>query len=125
MEVSNPYNIENIDKDYNSYSEIIINLPENETILKSGNAWTPAFTLTIPSGVKVVKLYDTGYGDMWIRNLDNNIYWNQFSGWEATTYIGVTPLKSYRLQYEGYDVGNFSISYSKSINEIIPDGTDY
>lgn len=130
MEVSNPYNIENIDKDYNSYADIIIDLPEEETILYQNKGsfdssdYRP-FSIAIPSGVNVIKYYNAVPGDMWITNLNNNLIWDTLSDWNNTTYVGVTPLKTYRLQYDGYDIGNFSISYSKSINEIIPDGTDY
>lgn len=129
MKVSNPYNIDKLDKDYNSYSDINIDLPEEEIILKQGGGWGSSdyypFDLIIPSGVKVIKYYNDVPGDMWITNLNNNLIWDTLSDWNNTTYVGVTPLKTYRLQYDGYDIGNFSISYSKSINEIIPDGTDY
>lgn len=129
MEVTNPYNIDKLDRNYNSYSDINIDLPEEEIILKQGGGWGSSdyypFDLIIPSGVKVIKYYNDVPGDMWITNLNNNLIWDTLSDWNNTTYVGVTPLKTYRLQYDGYDIGNFSISYSKSINEIIPDGTDY
>lgn len=107
-----------------THTNIIISLPKEETILYQYEGSYRSFSITIPSGVNVIKYYNDVPGDMRITNRDNNLIWNKFSNYNEYTYIGVTPNKTYNLVYDGYDIGKFIIYYSASINLIEPNGFD-
>lgn len=123
-------------------------LPGEETFLinKTSMSSGKTFALTIPSNVKVIKVYTSanytcygendydGYTDL-SNNIPNaakkRITWQHTSGRyitkATTTYIGVTAGKQYTLYtlYMGATIHNFSISYSASINQQTPSVTDY
>lgn len=104
------------------------------------------YIVTIPQGVKVLKLYgktqDIDYQllESLLQNIDSEKNWchpaaegmHDYYG-EDIKYIGVTPGKTYNLRYkifwggdgEGGSDTYIEISYSKSINEKIPDIIDY
>ena len=122
-QVSNPYTF-NIKQNYLAHTNIIISLPEKETILYQYKGNYRSFSITIPSGVNIIKYYNDVPGDMWITNRDNNLIWEDFSNWDYYTYVGVSPNKTYNLVYDGYDIGKFIIYYSASINLKEPNGFD-
>ena len=98
-------------------------------------------SITIPDGVTVLCISShvessEGYDDyvtVEIKNLSNQKEWryrsegfNFYDQW----YVGVTPNKTYKLSlYAGaeynLDGGYLKISYSQSINQKIPNVTDY
>lgn len=104
------------------------------------------YIVTIPQGVKVLKLYgktqDIDYQvlESSLQNIDSGKTWcypaaegmRDYCG-EDIKYIGVIPGKTYNLRYkilyggdgEGGSETYIEISYSKSINEKIPDIIDY
>lgn len=104
------------------------------------------YIVTIPQGVKVLKLYgktqdiDYQFLESSLKNIDSEKTWcypaaeglSSYCG-EDIKYIGVTPGKTYNLRYkifwggdgEGGSDTYIEISYSKSINEKIPDIIDY
>lgn len=99
------------------------------------------YSLTIPSGVKVLEVYlsidslDEGAeGVLYITNNKSNKGWAKVSGWwedgfpyDITNYVGVTPGKTYSL-YISMDVEGSSsgyIAYSPTINNKTPTITDY
>lgn len=104
------------------------------------------YIVTIPQGVKVLKLYgktqdiDYQFLESSLKNIDSEKTWcypaaegmKDYCG-EDIKYIGVTPGKTYNLRYkifwggdgEGGSDTYIEISYSKSINEKIPDIIDY
>lgn len=105
------------------------------------------FTITIPQGVKVLKMF--GYSeqmrdlmlDLCLTNIGSGKVWcNPWTDGsfdakgEDIKYIGVTPGKTYNLRcfVNDHNGGRESeassyirIYYSKSINEKVPDITDY
>lgn len=104
------------------------------------------YIVTIPQGVKVLKLYgktqDIDYQllESLLENIDSEKTWcypaaegmKDYCG-EDIKYIGVTPGKTYNLRYKIFYGGDgeggsdtyIEISYSRSINEKLPDITDY
>lgn len=98
-------------------------------------------SITIPDGVTVLCISSyaesgEGYNDyvtVEIKNLSNQKEWchrsEGFSFYDVC-YVGVTPNKTYKLSlYVGaeykLDGGYLKISYSQSINQKIPNVTDY
>lgn len=77
-----------------------------------------AFTITIPPGVKVLKI------------TTENTYVNEFVDPNLPRYIGVTGGKTYRItvdygsEIDGTD-GMAFIRYSQRINAVKPNLTDY
>lgn len=143
--VSNPYTF-NIDSDVSFSTTINAVLPDKETILYKASDYTSKFIdLSIPSGVKVVKVYceaeiiDTD--DSLVAEAHVHSYVNDKVNkvWavagvigidinEITRYVGVTPGKTYRLSvYCSSESGSayLSISYSNKINAHAVDAEDY
>ena len=98
------------------------------------------YSLTIPSGVKVLEVYlsidslDEGAeGDLFIINNKSNKGWAEVSGWwengsdDITNYVGVTPGKTYSLIINMDVDGSSSgyIAYSPEINNKTPTIYDY
>lgn len=103
------------------------------------------YTITIPQGVKILKLYgeseclDDQMISSRLKNIDSEKTWccptpvgsRDYYG-QDTKYVAVTPGKTYNLRCYLYIGGAgqcsetyIKISYSKSINEKIPDIIDY
>lgn len=143
--VSNPYTF-NIDSDVSFSTTINAVLPDKETILYEASDYTSEFIdLSIPSGVKVVKVYcnaevieidDNLVAEAHVHSYVNdkvNKVWavariNGIGMDEITRYVGVTPGKTYRLSvYCSSDLGTayLSISYSNEINAHAVDAEDY
>ena len=68
-------------------------LPTNETVLWKGNTEN-AFTITIPPGVKVLKI------------ATENTYVNEFVDPNLPRYIGVTGGKTYNMRWATVEEGN-------------------
>lgn len=104
------------------------------------------YTITIPQGVKILKVYgeseclDYEMISSELKNIDSGKFWcsplatgtRDYYG-QDTKYVAVTPGKTYNLRYYLYNGGDgqngsetyIEISYSKSINEKVPDIIDY
>lgn len=143
--VSNPYTF-NIDSNASFSTTINAVLPDKETILYEASDYTSEFiALSIPSGVKVVKVYcnaelievdDNLVAEAHVHSYVNdkvNKVWavagiNGIGMDEITRYVGVTPGKTYRLSvYCSSELGSayLSISYSNEINAHAVDVEDY
>lgn len=143
--VSNPYTF-NINSNILFSTTINAVLPDKETILYEASDYTSEFIdLSIPSGVKVVKVYcnaeiiesdDNLVAEAHVHSYVNdkvNKVWAvaEISGNgmdEITRYVGVTPGKTYRLSvYCSSELGSayLSISYSSEINAHAVDAEDY
>lgn len=105
------------------------------------------YTIAIPKNVKVIKLDNTAYcfGRQIfyseLTNLDSNKKWSCSAVKDTTSesgadlkYVGVTPGKIYKLRFgviiggdalDGNSTSDIVVTYSKSINEKIPDIIDY
>lgn len=70
-------------------------LPTKETVLWKGNT-ANAFTITIPPGVKVLKI------------TTENTYVNEFVDPNLPRYIGVTGGKSYNIRWATVEEGNIT-----------------
>lgn len=127
--------------------ELEVIVPTEETFLINKNIeandilYYEEVSITIPDGVTVLYISShaessEGYDDyvtVEIKNLSNQKEWryrsegfNFYDQW----YVGVTPNKTYKLSlYVGaeynLDGGYLKISYSQSINQKIPNVTDY
>lgn len=126
--------------------ELEVIVPTEETFLINKNIEAndilyEEVSITIPDGVTVLYISShaqssEGYDDyvtVEIKNLSNQKEWryrsegfNFYDQW----YVGVTPNKTYELSlYVGaeynLDGGYLKISYSQSINQKIPNVTDY
>lgn len=129
--------------------ELEVIVPTEETFLINKNIEAndilyEEVSITIPAGVTVLYISShaessegsEGYNDYVtaeIKNLSNQKEWcyisesfNFYDQW----YVGVTPNKTYKLSlYVGAEYnlseGYLKISYSQSINQKIPDVTDY
>lgn len=91
-------------------------VPTTETRLLSTMDVNTTVTITVPAGVKVLKVE----GDVYHEHEDAYDIW----------YVGVTPNKSYTLKLStdsetGTESGSVTISYSQSINNQTPKVTDY
>lgn len=128
-------------------AELEVIVPTEETFLINKNLEAndilyEEVSITIPDGVTVLYIsshaeFGAGYFDdrvtVEIKNLSNQKEWryrsegfNFYDDW----YVGVTPNKTYKLSlYVGaeynLDGGYLKISYSQSINQKIPNVTDY
>ena len=71
-------------------------LPTKETVLWKGNSPEDAFTITIPPGVKVLKIET------------ESTYVNEFVDPKLPIYIGVTGGKTYNLSWAALEEGNVS-----------------
>lgn len=114
-------------------------VPTTETSLLSTMDMDITVTITVPAGVKVLKVdgnvYHEGEGEvtLYVYSVNGKKYWLSLLGYEAAvgiTYVGVTPNKSYTLTLSadsetGTESGTVIISYSQSINNQTPKVTDY
>lgn len=114
-------------------------VPTTETILLSTIDANTTVTITVPAGVKVLKVEGDvsheheGEVALDVYSVNGKKYWlslwdygNAYDIW----YVGVTPNKSYTLKLStssetGAESGSVTISYSQSINNQTPKVTDY
>lgn len=96
-------------------------------------------TITVPAGVKVLKVEGDVYHEnegrvaLDVYSVNGKKYWLSLWGYENTYgiwYVGVTPNKSYTLKLStdsetSTESGSVTISYSQSINNQTPKVTDY
>ena len=116
-----------------------VSVPTTETRLLSTMDVNTTVTITVPAGVKVLKVdgdvYHEGEGEvaLYVYSVNGKKYWLSLLGYEDAddiTYVGVTPNKSYTLKLStdsetGSESGSVTISYSQSINNQTPKVTDY
>lgn len=114
-------------------------VPTTETILLSTEDVNTTVTITVPAGVKVLKVdgdvYHEGEGEVTldVYSVNGKKYWLSLWGYNSAYdiwYVGVTPNKSYTLKLStssetGTESGSVTISYSQSINNQTPKVTDY
>lgn len=114
-------------------------VPTTETRLLSTMDVNTTVTITVPAGVKVLKVdgdvYHEGEGEVAldVYSVNGKKYWLSLFGYtdaDDITYVGVTPNKSYTLKLStssetGTESGSVIISYSQSINNQTPKVTDY
>lgn len=114
-------------------------VPTTETILLSTIEVYTTVTITVPAGVKVLKVEGDVYHEhegevaLDVYSVNGKKYWLSLWGYEGVYdiwYVGVTPNKSYTLELStssetGTESGNVVISYSQSINNQTPKVTDY
>lgn len=114
-------------------------VPTTETILLSTIDVYTTVTITVPAGVKVLKVEGDVYHEhegevaLDVYSVNGKKYWLSLWGYEGVYdiwYVGVTPNKSYTLELStssetGTESGNVVISYSQSINNQTPKVTDY
>lgn len=114
-------------------------VPTTETRLLSTMDVNTTVTITVPSGVKVLKVEGDVYHEhegevaLDVYSVNSKKYW--LSLWDHEDaydiwYVGVTPNKSYTLKLStssetGTESGSVVISYSQSINNQTPKVTDY
>ena len=114
-------------------------VPTTETRLLSTRDVNTTVTITVPAGVKVLKVTGDVYHEhegevaLDVYSVNGKKYWlslwdygNAYDIW----YVGVTPNKSYTLKLStdsetGTESGSVTISYSQSINNQTPKVTDY
>mgnify|MGYP002907582286 FL=1 len=96
-------------------------------------------TITVPAGVKVLKVdggvfhEHEGEVSLDVYSINGKKYWLLLWGYKTVSdiwYVGVTPNKSYTLKLSsssetGAESGSVTISYSQSINNQTPKVTDY
>lgn len=114
-------------------------VPTTETRLLSTMDVNTTVTITVPAGVKVLKVTGDVYHEhegevaLDVYSVNSKKYWLSVYGYESaidTWYVGVTPNKSYTLKLStssetGTESGSVVISYSQSINNQTPRVTDY
>lgn len=114
-------------------------VPTTETILLSTIDVYTTVTITVPAGVKVLKVTGDVYHEhesevaLDVYSVNSKKYWLSVWGYESAIdiwYVGVTPNKSYTLKLStssatGTESGSVTISYSQSINNQTPKVTDY
>lgn len=114
-------------------------VPTTETSLLSTIDVYTTVTITVPAGVKVLKVEGDVYHEhegvvtLDVYSVNSKKYW--LSLWDYGSaydiwYVGVTPNKSYTLKLStdsetGTESGSVTISYSQSINNQTPKVTDY
>ena len=100
---------------------------------------TVTITVTVPAGVKVLKVEGDVYHEhegevaLDVYSVNGKKYWLSLWNYESAYdiwYVGVTPNKSYTLKLStdsetGTESGSVTISYSQSINNQTPKVTDY
>lgn len=114
-------------------------VPTTETrLLSTGNVNTTV-TITVPAGIKVLKVEGDvsheheGEVALDVYSVNGKKYWLSLWDYESVYgiwYVGVTPNKSYTLKLStdsetGTESGSVTISYSQSINNQTPKVTDY
>ena len=114
-------------------------VPTTETSLLSTMDVYTTVTITVPAGVKVLKVEGDVYHEhegevaLDVYSVNGKKYWLSLWGYEDAYdiwYVGVTPNKSYTLKLStdsetGTESGSVTISYSQSINNQTPKVTDY
>ena len=114
-------------------------VPTTETRLLSTVDVNTTVTITVPAGVKVLKVEGDVYHEhegevaLDVYSVNGKKYWLSLWDYEYAYdiwYVGVTPNKSYTLKLSTYsetgtESGSVVISYSQSINQKIPNVTDY
>lgn len=114
-------------------------VPTTETILLSTMDVNRIVTITVPAGVKVLKVAGgvdhehEGEVALDVYSVNGKKYWLSVYNYEYASdiwYVGVTPNKSYTLKLStdsetGTESGSVTISYSQSINNQMPKVTDY
>lgn len=114
-------------------------VPTTETRLLSTIDVNTTVTITVPAGVKVLKVSGDVYHEhegevaLDVYSVNSKKYWLSVWGYESVIdiwYVGVTPNKSYTLKLStssetGAESGSVVISYSQSINNQTPKVTDY
>lgn len=114
-------------------------VPTTETILLSTEDVYTTVTITVPAGVKVLKVEGDVYHEhegevaLDVYSVNGKKYWLSVWGYGDAydiRYVGVTPNKSYTLKLSadsetGTESGSVTISYSQSINNQTPRVTDY
>ena len=114
-------------------------VPTTETILLSTIDVNRTVTITVPAGVKVLKVEGDVYHEhegevaLNVYSVNGKKYWLSLWDYEDAYdiwYVGVTPNKSYTLKLStssesGAESGSVTISYSQSINNQTPKVTDY
>lgn len=114
-------------------------VPTTETRLLSTMDVNTTVTITVPAGVKVLKVEGDVYHEhkgevaLDVYSVNSKKYWLSVYDYEYASdiwYVGVTPNKSYTLKLSTYsetgtESGSVTISYSQSINNQTPKVTDY
>lgn len=114
-------------------------VPTTETRLLSTMDVNTTVTITVPAGVKVLKVSGDVYHEhegevaLDVYSVNSKKYWLSVYNYEYANdiwYVGVTPNKSYTLKLSTYsetgtESGSVTISYSQSINNQTPKVTDY
>lgn len=114
-------------------------VPTTETRLLSTMDVNTTVTITVPAGVKVLKVEGDVYHEhegevaLDVYSVNSKKYWLSVYNYEYASdiwYVGVTPNKSYTLKLSTYsetgtELGSVVISYSQSINNQTPKVTDY
>lgn len=115
-------------------------VPTTETrLLSIMNDANTTVTITVPAGVKVLKVEGSVYSEqegevaLDVYSVNSKKYWLSVYNYEGASdiwYVGVTPNKSYTLEIStdsetGTESGTVTISYSQSINNQTPKVTDY
>lgn len=114
-------------------------VPTTETRLLSIMDANTTVTITVPAGVKVLKVSGDVYHEsngkvsLDVYSVNSKKYWLSVYDYEYASdiwYVGVTPNKSYTLKLStdsetGTESGSVTISYSQSINNQTPKVTDY
>jgi hypothetical protein len=114
-------------------------VPTTETRLLSTMDVNTTVTITVPAGVKVLKVEGDVYHEhegevaLDVYSVNSRKYWLSVYNYEYASdiwYVGVTPNKSYTLKLStdsetGTESGSVTISYSQSINNQTPKVTDY
>lgn len=114
-------------------------VPTTETILLSTIDVYTTVTITVPAGVKVLKVEGDVYHEhegevaLDVYSVNGKKYWLSLFDYGSAYdiwYVGVTPNKSYTLKLStdsetGAESGSVTISYSQSINNQTPKVTDY
>lgn len=114
-------------------------VPTTETRLLSTMDVNTTVTITVPAGVKVLKVSGDVYHEhegevaLDVYSVNSKKYWLSVYNYEYASdiwYVGVTPNKSYTLKLStdsetSTESGGVTISYSQSINNQTPKVTDY
>ena len=114
-------------------------VPTTETSLLSTIDVNTTVTITVPAGVKVLKVSGDVYHEhegevaLDVYSVNSKKYWLSVYNYGYASdiwYVGVTPNKSYTLKLStgsetGTESGGVTISYSQSINNQTPKVTDY
>lgn len=114
-------------------------VPTTETSLLSTMDVNTTVTITVPAGVRVLKVSGDVYHEhegevaLDVYSVNSRKYWLSVYNYGYASdiwYVGVTPNKSYTLKLStdsetDTESGGVTISYSQSINNQMPKVTDY